>query len=367
MRSVSDIGATAPILHSPTQSVLARIKDVEPLDSAQNPAQAGAAERHGVKRFNACARARHHHNDLRESPTLSEEVARPAPERTPVTDEVLRRVGRNLVIFQQVEHALKFMTTHARFHAPASQFAERFAKHAESIAKKSMGDLAGKLTGTVLAQDERDGTPDVIEEAWFGFRFTIETDAESVARHEAELKELVDRRNELVHHFLPRWQAAVGGDADTALAWLDEQRGAAIGMLDRLQGWARIVETARKEHAAFLASEEGARQMELLFLRSSRLVVMLGQIAMATPRADGWTVLQTAGNLIRRDAPSELLDLRARFGHATLKAVLLATELFDVEEEATPGGGTRTIFRINERWRLESPPVDATAGKSESR
>jgi len=298
---------------------------------------------------------------------LSEETAQPASGRTPATDEVLRRVGRNLVIFQQVEHALKFLTTHARFHAPASQFVDRFAKHAESIAKKSMGDLAGKLTGTVLAQDERDGTPDVIEEAWFGFRFTIETDAESVARHEAELKELVDRRNELVHHFLPRWQSAVGGDADTALAWLDEQRGAAVGMLDRLQGWARTVETARKDHAAFLASDEGARQLELVFLRSSRLVVMLGQIAMATPRPDGWTVLATAGHLIKREAPDDLEGLRARFGHATLKAVLLATELFDVEEETTPGGGARTIFRINERWRLESPPVDSTAGKSESR
>lgn len=298
---------------------------------------------------------------------MSEEVAQPTPGRTPATDEVLRRVGRNLVIFQQVEHALKFLTTHARFHAPASQFAERFAKHAESIGKKSMGDLAGKLTGTVLMQDERDATPDAIDEAWFGFRFTIETDAESVARHEAELKELVDRRNELVHHFLPRWQAAVGGDAETALAWLDAQREAAVGMLDRLQGWARTVETARKEHAAFLASEDGQRQMDLLLLRNSRLVVMLGQIAMATPRADGWTVLQTAGNLIRRDAPAELLDLHTRLGHATLKAVLLATELFDVLEEATPGGGTRTIYRINERWKLESPPAGSSAGKPASR
>ena len=67
-------------------------------------------------------------------------------------------------------------------------------------------------------------------------------------------------------------------------------------MLDRLQGWARTMETARKEQAAFLASADGHRQMELLILRSSRLVVMLGQVAMATPRADGWTVLQTAGN-----------------------------------------------------------------------
>lgn len=177
------------------------------------------------------------------------------------------------------------------------------------------------------------------------------------------MKELVDRRNELVHHFLPRWQAAVGGDAEAALDWLDAQREAAVGMLDRLQGWARTVETARKEHAAFFASAEGARQMELMFLRSSRLVVMLGQIAMATPRSDGWTLLASAGQLIKRDAPEELQNLRKRFGHATLKAVLLATELFDVAEKATSGGGTRTIYRINARWRLESPPADSTAGK----
>ena len=292
---------------------------------------------------------------------MSNEAEQPTQGRTPATDEVLRRVGRNVVVFQQVEHVLKFLTTHARFHAPVSQFVERFAKHAESIARKSMGDLAGKLTGAVLTRDGRDATPEEIDEAWFGFRFTIETDAQSVTRHEAELKELVDRRNELVHHFLPRWQAAVDGDIETALSWLDAQREAAVEMLDRLQVWAQTVRTAHKEHAAFLVSDEGQRQLELVALRSSRLVVMLGQIAMATPRADGWTLLASAGHLIKREAPEELEDLRTRFGHPNLKAVLLATELFDVVEEPMPNGGTRTIYRINERWRLEIPPVEPVA------
>jgi hypothetical protein len=30
----------------------------------------------------------------------------------------------------------------------------------------------------------------------------------------------------------------------------------------------------------------------------------------------------------------------------------LASELFDVTEEPTHGGGTRTIYRINERYEL---------------
>jgi hypothetical protein len=292
---------------------------------------------------------------------VSEEPAPAAPGRTSATDEVLRRVGRNLVIFQQVEQVLKFLTTHARFHAPASQFAERFRTHAQTIQKKSMGELAGKLVVTVLQADETDTTPGAIDEAWFGFRFTIETDTEAVARHEDELKELVGRRNELVHHFLPRWHAAWAGDAEAALTWLDMQRDAAVAMLDRLRGWARTVETTLKEQAAFLASEDGERQMELLFLRSSRLVVMLGQVAMATPRPDGWTLLSSAGHLIKRESPEELKDLRETFGQPNLKAVLLATELFDVADEATARGGTRTIYRINERWRLESPSTESTS------
>ncbi|MFT7773392.1 hypothetical protein [Roseateles sp.] len=293
---------------------------------------------------------------------MSDSTAPMAPARTPATDEVLRRIGRNLVIYQQVEQVLKVLMTHARFHAPVSKFAERFDRHAALIDRRSMGDLAGRLVDEVLQPASDETAPDAIEEAWFGFRFSVETDAQTAARHAAELKELVDRRNELVHHFLPRWQAAVAGDAELATTWLDVQREAAVAMLERLRGWAKTMETACKEQAALLASEEGQRQMELLFLRSSRLVVMLGQVAMATPRADGWTLLSTAGHLIKRQAPDELEDLRGRFGLPNLKAVLSATELFDLAEEQTPGGGVRTMFRINPHWRLETPQADRPSG-----
>ena len=68
-------------------------------------------------------------------------------------------------------------------------------------------------------------------------------------------------------------------------------------------------------------------------------------------------MLATAANVITREAPAELTDLRKRFGCSTLKGVLLATELFDVTDEPTPGGGTRTIYRINERYELSRKPM----------
>ena len=41
--SVSDIGASAPILHSPMHSVFAQIEAREPLDLTRNPARSGLA------------------------------------------------------------------------------------------------------------------------------------------------------------------------------------------------------------------------------------------------------------------------------------------------------------------------------------
>jgi hypothetical protein len=46
--------------------------------------------------------------------------------------------------------------------------------------------------------------------------------------------------------------------------------------------------------------------VELAFLQGSRLVAMLGEIAMRTARSDGWALLSTAGQLIKREAPAEL-------------------------------------------------------------
>lgn len=292
---------------------------------------------------------------------MNEEATSRAQVRTPEVDEVLRRIGRNVVNFQQVEYLLKYLNTHTGVSAPASQLAARWKRHAETVHKKTMGDLAGKLVDNVLAPRTEDEFPGEIDEIWMGFRFSIETDAEFVDRHDKEMRALVDARNDLIHHFLPQLDLARAGDTDSVLAYLDAQRDETVRMIERLRGWARSLDAMKKEFAEFCTSDEGQRQFDLAFLRSSRLVVMLGEIASQTPRPDGWTLLSTAGHLIKRHAPSELHDLPRRLGHPTLKRVLLAAELFDVAEEPTPGGGTRSIYRINERYELHKRRDESAA------
>ena len=93
---------------------------------------------------------------------MSEEAAPRAHVRTPETDEVLRRIGRNVVIFQQVEHLLKFLNAHSAVIGPASQLSARVEKQVAAVHKNTLGELAGKLAspmwGWLLAWPE-DASP----------------------------------------------------------------------------------------------------------------------------------------------------------------------------------------------------------------
>lgn len=64
-------------------------------------------------------------------------------------------------------------------------------------------------------------------------------------------------------------------------------------------------------------------------------------------------MLSVAGQLIRQHAPEEMAVLKERYGHKTLKDLILATELFDMIDESTDKGGTRVLYRLRPDWNLQ--------------
>jgi hypothetical protein len=277
----------------------------------------------------------------------------PDAARPPEVDEVLRRIGRNLLLFQHIEHLLKHLTSHARFEGTIASAQSNHEERRARIHKQTLGQVAGQFVDDVLADAGEQNSPENVNEAWVSFGFTIEADSAFVEQHTAEMKAVVDARNDLIHHFLPRWSPASEESTRAALAYLDEQRATALPMRDRLLAFSRTLQEAAKAQAEFMASAEGARQLELQWLRHSRLVLLLGELATRTNRSDGWMVLATAGQIVWREEPDELEHMAERYGHRTLKKLLQATELFDIEEELTARGGTRTIYRINPRFELQ--------------
>ena len=269
------------------------------------------------------------------------------PEWQAKKDEVLRRIGRNLVLFQQIELLLKSLLSSTRIEGYAHEIESKIAGRAASIANKSLGPLVKQFVEECLSDDLPDSDADKeIEAAYFRYSFKIESDPAVVARDKAVLMALVEERNHLAHTFLQRWKPLSDESTEAAIAYLDNQYAQATPVRDHLKSALDALVEGRKQTVEYMMSEEGSRQFELAWLQQSRLVQLLAQIALTSARADGWTFLSKAGDLLQQLAPEEKERLKERYGHATLKPLLIASELFEVEDEPTEGGGSRVIYRV---------------------
>lgn len=297
---------------------------------------------------------------------MTEATGKTEAVRTPEVDEVLRRIGWNLLLFQHIEHLLKHLMSLARFEGTAASAQANRAERSAKIHKQTLGQLVGQFGNDVLANGEERDAPENLSGAWFSSRFNMQGDSAFVQQHTAEMKAIVDARNDLIHHFLPRWSPTSEESTRLALTYLDAQRAKALPMRDRLQALAKALQAAAAAYVEFFASAEGSREFDLAFLRLSRPVLLLGELSTRVCRADGWTILATAEQIARKEEPEEFTHLTKHYGHRTVKKLLQATELFDFEEEPTGRGGTRTIYRINPRFELSMQPDQVAPGSGPS-
>lgn len=266
-------------------------------------------------------------------------------ERTPTSDEVLRRIGRNLVIFQQIEHALKLLLVNHKNAGPIDKYAENLQTRAACINKKMLGHLVEKYATEVL-RDAGEEVPDEDRPAdWFAFSFQISGESDFIEGLRCDLKLMTDERNEMVHHFLPRWQPGNHEVLTEALAYLDTQRERVLPMHEHLRSTVQQLHQSAKMVAQFLVSPEYEKQTELLYLQASSLVTLLCEVADQYHRQDGWTYLAQAGDLATRDLPDDVKHLKERYGFKTLKQLLIGADFFDVLDEPLTGGRFRTLYR----------------------
>lgn len=277
----------------------------------------------------------------------------------PSRDEAFRKLGRNLVLFQQLERRFKLFLTHCVVIGSTEENVAAFiAARAESLSRRTLGQLVGCFADQVLAsgaslEDER--TCDLVPS--FRFSFQIQGDEYSLKRRQA-LADLVEERNLLVHHLLERFDLNSTIGVQELDSLLEEQAERVRAALNELHTTALNFVSCRQEIARFLGSAEGVRLMELMWLQSSRIVQLLSDIAPEIARPDGWSVLDRARGLLNERAPDELATMRSRYGHRTLSALLQASEIFDALEEPTARGGTRILFRPTPGRCSETRPLN---------
>ena len=166
--------------------------------------------------------------------------------------EAIFKVGRNVLLFQQLEGVLKYLVSHGTFSAYQSELISKFKRQKKSVSKRTLGMVVGDF----LSDPEPTPAPEKLREPHIIFRFTFEMQEDI----KAQIEELVDERNHLVHHFLEGFDTSSVERWSAASASLDLQQEKLNRTKKYLQDLAQALSDGRKELAERMMTEEFRQQ-----------------------------------------------------------------------------------------------------------
>ncbi|MCP5147193.1 MAG: hypothetical protein H6986_03655 [Pseudomonadales bacterium] len=165
-----------------------------------------------------------------------------------VKKEVVYKVGRNVLLFQQMEGVLKYLVSHGNIAGTATELKPKFDKQKQSVSKRTLGMVVGDfLDGTTQPPE-----PEKLTEVYFSFSFETEVDEDL----KAEIEELVAERNNLIHHFFAEVEVESLDSWLNASDRLDAQEVKLGRVIENLRKIAQTLSDGRKALADFMTTEE---------------------------------------------------------------------------------------------------------------
>lgn len=272
------------------------------------------------------------------------------PSPAPSLADVQRKLGGCLLRLQQYEILLKDLVacSHVAAH-PAQLQAVQDAQIA-SAHKKTLGGLVSMLTEQYLTVGEGEDSrnaPQGDDTVWVSMRFQLELDASQYQATTAALKELVALRNELVHHFLQRFNIWEPQDCIAADAYLDASYQRIDGHYQTLLGWAQNMQEVRKRVATYMNSDafedfllNGIAPDGTVHWPASGAVRCLRE-GEARFAIDGWTRLNSAITWLRTQYPEQQPQ---RYGCSSWRQIIHASQQFEICKRVNTEQGGREVW-----------------------
>ena len=194
-------------------------------------------------------------------PTLMTNEAMPPEQLSPeIQRDVQRLLGRCMVRIQQYEKALKVLLAHHAIAGPVQSFVAQPAQRAEKLSGQTLGTLAKQLFESFVVPEgcERellpeDKTPTDRISVAHSFRMTLYP--EQWAQTKSSIDEFVALRNELVHHFLSRFNIWEEQGCVDAMVYLEDSYRRIDARFQELLAWMMAMQKAREAMASFAKSE----------------------------------------------------------------------------------------------------------------
>jgi len=264
---------------------------------------------------------------------------------------VQRKLGRCMLILQQYEHLLKAIAATHSVAGPVDQIDQIREKQAADVQRKTMGQLVGTMIDAYIVDSSTatEGHEDGLSIAssdgqdWIASSFRISFSPERYAKERDDIERIVTMRNELVHHFIEKFDLWGEQGCAEAEVHLDECYAGIRSSFFRLRQFAQSTDTHRARTREFLLSQEGCDFIVDGILPDGRgvdwprsTIVELLREAETKFAQDGWTPLASA---IKWIASTVEEQTPKKYGCASWRQVVHETKLFDVRR-GNEGGAT---------------------------
>ncbi len=266
-------------------------------------------------------------------------------------DEIMRKIGRNILLFQEIEGLLKYLLANSAFSGTKSDLEANRKFRITSIKRRTMGQLVAEFVDTTYLENKNEAAQELAGEPHISFSFQVDCTTEHYDSKKQALTEIVQERNDLIHHFLPKYNPESLDSCQEIDCQLEQQREKLLPELLQLKALVRMLDRGRNLFANFLESEHGHKLfVEGLLPSEGKLEALLRNIVSVAARPDGWTPLATAGQLIHsqfRQEMDKICEERGIKKLTNLKKLIEASPVFELMEEPNKGG-TQWLFRIKE-------------------
>jgi hypothetical protein len=272
---------------------------------------------------------------------------------------VQRKLGRCLIRLQQLELLVKALWIDSEHESAFGQVEEIQAaqlRRKEFVSDKTLGTVLKSFVGSYIAPDLGKDAGDEVsataidEQMLFRYKSKISMAEDDYARTVQEFEALVAMRNDLVHHFIERFNLWSDEGCEAAEAHLDSCDQQIETQLSIMHGWVKSHQEARDQALAFVNSNDflsflnqGRQADEAIDWRFTPVVLALRD-AESKLSTNGWTPVVDAARWLDKKYPDERPAL---YGCSRWRHLLHESGLFDIRRFAI-GEGEVVCFRSKE-------------------
>ena len=269
-------------------------------------------------------------------------------------DEVQRKIGRNLLLLQKMEHLLKYLVLHSKISGPIDQLNDIREQLKDKLQTQSMGVVLSqyleqiKTTSNQNMEDANikgDSSQILCE---IEYNYTNYTDIEYDEK-KSILNKILEERNDLVHHMILNFDESSIDGCRVIEIKLDEQRNCLLPELKDLQSKVKILHEVQQKYLELAKSGRLEKDFYYLYMvENFPLIVELAKISIKKHRSDGWVSLGLVGKMIRQDMPDEVKKLKEKYASRTLKSLISETKIFEIKEDVSKN---MVLYKLVPEWK----------------